>query len=144
MRKLGMVFGGFLFGSACIAVPAEESKEPAATVAEDADGNFVLYVSNQSFDMDTVDIAVSLDGTSYVEGDFFVEDQHNWYGFTFQIDEGEHNIGAVTVDGAVSMAETFEAYEERRWAVINFWYNEEDPLNPELSFFVSDEAIGFD
>ncbi len=44
--------------------------------------DLVLYVSNQSFDDEKVGLRVAVDGVTVVDGEFHVEDQHNWFSFS--------------------------------------------------------------
>jgi hypothetical protein len=59
-------------------------------VPEAEGGNFILYVSNQSFALDPVDIKVYIDGFLVVNRDFYVKGQHNWIRFQFQLGGGTH------------------------------------------------------
>ena len=40
-----------------------------------------FYVSNQSFDLDPVDIDVYVDDVKLITGDFLVEGQHSWHAY---------------------------------------------------------------
>ena len=46
--------------------------------------NLTLYISNQSFAIDPVDIKVNIDGKPAVRGDFEVGSQHSWHEFRFR------------------------------------------------------------
>ena len=101
---------------------------------------FILYVSNQSFDLDPVDIEVRLDGQLAVEGDFLVEGQHSWHTFSFDLSPGTHELRAVTLAGDSVAVETIEMAEEPRYAVLDFWFYEPGHDYPEAygpSFSVS-------
>lgn len=124
---------------------ANPSTEDSAGVAADPDGNFVLSVSNQSFEIDSVDIIVTIDGQPVIDEDFAVEDQHNWKQFTFRLDPGRHTLTARSQRGGAELERTFEVTGEH-WAVINYWYS--DGTNgtqqpKELKFDIQDEPIGF-
>ena len=74
-------------------------------------GNVTVYVSNQSFDRDTVDIRVLIDGRPAVDDDFAVLNQHNWVEFRFSLDDGRHLIYAESLDGEAILEEHFEVRE---------------------------------
>jgi hypothetical protein len=102
-----------------------------------SDSNFVLYVSNQSFEIDPVDIAVEIDGKRVVEGDFLVEGQHSWHVFKFQLEPGQHTLRVVTDVGESEHVVTIETGEETRYGVLNFWFygpSHYEPYGPGFSF----------
>lgn len=138
-----------LFAVACSssvqprAMRAEVSGCDDAHICEAA--NFSLYVSNQSFAIDPVDIEILIDGEPAVTGDFFVEGQHNWHKFHFELAPGEHTLTAKSVTGDVDLERTFEV-TDRHWAVVDFWYYPDshyEPTPPSLSFHIQDEPIYF-
>jgi hypothetical protein len=83
---------------------------------------FHVLASNQSFDIDPVDIDLYIDGKHVVTGDFEVGSQHTWVGFDFSIAPGEHTLRAVSKKGATDETATFLVNATERWAVVNFWY----------------------
>jgi hypothetical protein len=105
------------------------------------DGNLVLYVSNQSFDRDTVDIRVLIDGRPAVDDDFAVLNQHNWVEFRFSLDDGRHVIYAESLDGQAILEEHFEV-KGNRWAVVDYWCCG-DPSEPKFTFSVFAEPVAF-
>lgn len=109
----------------------DDGLEPRQLVPAATDPTFVLYVSNQSFDIDPVDIEVLLDGQRAVEGDFLVEGQHSWHTFSFELAPGAHELRAVTVGGESIAVETIEVGEEPRYGVLDFWYYEPGHDYPE-------------
>ena len=115
--------------------------DPHALIDEAPDGSFHLFVSNQSFDLDQVDITVWLDDEPWVTGDFDVESQHNWYGFDFELDSGSHTVRAESEDGDALLEEDFD-FDDEHWAVIDFWFDDNNPEGT-FTFFISDEEIGF-
>jgi hypothetical protein len=121
------------------------SDEPHQITPPPSDPTFTLYVSNQSFDLDPVDIDVEIDGALQVTGDFRVEGQHTWVKFDFDLAPGSHAITARTVAGDVVHDETF-AMDDRKWAVINFWYyaaGSPEPTPPQFSWTLLDEPPAF-
>lgn len=101
-----------------------------------------FWISNQSFDIDPVDIAVYIDDQQVVCDSFVVGDQHNWILFDVQLDPGTHELRAIGHDGQVDLIETIDVPDER-WAVLDFWfYPEEEPEH--FTFRIQDQPIGFD
>jgi hypothetical protein len=107
--------------------PSSTPRVPQKVGELDAPSNvavpFHVYVSNQSFDLDPVDVDLFVDGKKVVTGDFRVEGQHTWIEFDFTIAVGEHTIRAVTQKGNVERTETIEIPSGEHWAVVNFWYS---------------------
>jgi hypothetical protein len=102
--------------------------------------DLVLYVSNQSFDDEKVRLAVAVDGVTVVDGDFYVEDQHNWISFPLSLSQGDHEVTA-EADSGVSMSESFRVPgDETRYAVIDHW-GEDD--SADLSWSFHREPVGF-
>jgi hypothetical protein len=114
--------------------PAEER------LSESPEGDFTLYVSNQSFDIPEVDIRISIDGLVAVEDTFAVEDQHNWVEFVFDLPEGAHIIEAVSHQGDAELVRRFTVKAEH-WAVVDYWYYPDEKKH--FSFSISNEPIGF-
>lgn len=105
-------------------------------------GNLTLYVSNQSFERGDVDILVFIDGRPAVDGDFAVENQHNWIEFSFRLEDGMHTLHAESVAGEAVFEESFEM-AGKRWAVVDYWCCDSMQDEPKFSFHVSSEPIGF-
>jgi hypothetical protein len=118
-----------LFGSC----GAEEKKEPAGTA------NVVLYVSNQSFEQSSVDIAIELDGRVAVDGDFAVEDQHNWVEYRLELTPGRHTLSATSDAGGASLTRSF-VVRGSTWAVVNYWCCDD---RPHFTFDVSRTPVAF-
>jgi hypothetical protein len=104
-------------------------------------GNLVLYVSNQSFDRDNVDIRVLIDGLPAVDDDFAVLNQHNWVEFRFGLDDGRHVIYVESQDGQAILERHFEV-KGARWAVVDYWCCS-DPSEPKFTFRISAEPLAF-
>lgn len=109
------------------------------------DPTFTLLVSNQSFDLDPVDIEVKIDGRLAVTGDFVVGNQHTWVKFDFDLGAGNHTLTAKSRDGGVDLEKPF-VMNDRKWGVLNFWYyaSGPEPTPEQFSFSVSDEQPAFD
>ena len=111
-------------------------------VVEEKQANLVLYVSNQSFDDEEVRLTVEVDGFTVVDGDFHVEDQHNWIKFALRMAPGTHNVTAEAASGA-AFSEAFQVPgDEARFAVIDYWGKDDhDPR--EFSWFIQREPVAF-
>ena len=101
-----------------------------------------LYVSNQSFIHDPIDITVILDDTTIISDFFEVEGQHSFHPFYFELDKGRHTIH-IESDNGVSTTEEFEINKEM-WAVVTYWYYEDDDNDgPFFNFDIYDTPVGF-
>lgn len=120
------------------AQPTLETPEPAA---EEKPGNFTLYVSNQSFDRKTVDIAVAIDGKKVAAQNFEVKNQHNWIDFTIELAAGKHTLQAFSTAGSAQLTINFST-AGRHWAVVNYWCCGE-PDDPKFTFDLSDQPLVF-
>ena len=111
-----------------------------------ANPTFTLFVSNQSFDLDPVDIEIELDDQLAVTGNFEVGSQHSWFEFEFALASGNHEIRVTTADADTALDKPFEI-SGRKYGVVNFWYYEAgspEPTPPQFSFTVSDDRPVFD
>ena len=90
--------------------------------SEDAEGNLVIFVSNQSAERPEVDIKIEIDDSTMINGLFEKETHHNWHYYTFNIPEGEHTIKAITREGETSLIEKF-TLEEKLWIAIGYFYS---------------------
>ncbi len=109
--------------------PANRRRPVAAAVrpVDKADADLVLYVSNQSFDDEEVRLTATIDGVTVVDGDFHVEDQHNWVSFPLTLSSGGHEITAESESGA-TLRESFEVRRGKtRYAVIDHWTEDGSP-----------------
>lgn len=129
--------------AACFAEPAEPAG-PRQIPQRVEGGNFTIYVSNQSFAIDPVDIDVYVDDTLVVVGDFEVGSQHSWYDFEFALTPGTHTLRAVTRAGKAELEETFEI-AGKRYGVLDFWYYPDGETTPrQFSFDLYDQPPAFD
>lgn len=132
----------------CGVVDSPEPAPHADVTAPDAEvrivdrdeADLVLHVSNQSFDDEEVHLTVALDGVTVVDGDFHVEDQHNWVTFPLAVPAGDHEITAEADSGA-TMTESFQLpADQTRYAVVDHW-GEGD--SSELSWSFKRRPIAF-
>ena len=112
---------------------------------ENPNGNFTLYVSNQSLDIEKVDIHIMIDGQPVVYEYFKVKNQHNRKKWVLKLPEGEHTIVAETSLGEINLKQQFDV-KGKQWGVLNFWASEktvQTEEHPHFSFKISDTPIGF-
>ncbi len=115
--------------------------------AEPGPGEVKLWISNQSFTDDPIDITVLIDGQVAIDEQFEVKGQHNWISFFVRgLTPGEHSLTARSGTG-VEQQETFDVSEdEPRWMVLDYWFYPEDD-GPEggrsFTFDQFDHPVGF-
>lgn len=120
--------------------PEVTAEDAEVRVVEDEQADLVLYVSNQSFDDEEVRLTVAVDGMVVVDGDFHVEDQHNWIKFPLQMSPGDHEVTAKADSGA-ALRESFQVPGDKaRFAVIDYW-GEDD--SAELSWLFQRRPVAF-
>ena len=139
MRLLVAVLALFALAGCGGNGPDRADRDPEERLRTSSGGNFVLYVSNQSFETETVDIRVVIDGRLAVEDDFAVEDQHNWAEFRFRLAPGSHVIHAESERGGAELTRRFTV-AGKRWAVLNYWYYPGEARR--FSFDISARPIG--
>ena len=84
-------------------------------------GNFSIYVSNQSSTLDPVDINVYIDGKPAIKQEFYWLNGSNHLIFQFQLDGEEHRLSATSVNGNISKDTTFNL-TITPYSYISFWY----------------------
>ncbi len=110
-------------------------------LVEKEQADLVLYASNQSFDDEKVRLTVAVDGVTVVDGDFHVEDQHNWISFPLSLSPGVHEVTAKSDSGA-ALSESFRVPGDKsRYAVIDHW-GEDDSADLSWSFQRQPMAFG--
>lgn len=125
--------------------PAGSADDPSWDPAPAPDGNFTLYVSNQSFDIESVDIVVEVDGVRVVDDVFAVESQHNWKQYVIDLAPGTHTLTARSVEGDATFEQSFEVTGDH-WAAVDYWYVTEErgtPTPKQFIFHIQDEPIAF-
>ena len=85
------------------------------------EGNFVLSVSNQSLEVNSVDIRVEVDGQLVCGGDFESGNLHQYQRFVLALGPGTHWLRATSVVGSASLLEYFQV-TGNHWAVV--WYRD--------------------
>jgi len=104
--------------------------------------NFILTVSNQSFDIDPVDIVVMIDNKTVIDKEFLVKFQHNYQTFEFDLTPGTHTLYAESLEGKYTLKEEFTIVKEL-WASLDFEYYEDDETLPKLRLIISETELGF-
>jgi hypothetical protein len=107
--------------------PEVSATGAAVRLVDESKADLVLIVSNQSFDDEEVRLKVMIDDVTVVDGDFHVEDQHNWIYFNLRLPAGGHEVTANSDSGA-TLRESFEVPGNRpRYAVIDYWTEDDSP-----------------
>ena len=142
-------------GSDCgIWIPEYQSEAMpiSKTFIEDNNGNFILYISNQSFAVNPVDIQVFVDGKKVIDQTFDVKGkrvaQHNWIPFQFKASPGSYRLRVESKKGKALLKTTFEI-QDKNWAVIDYWNYPKvtggaGPTPPKFTFNIQDKPIGFE
>ena len=95
------------------------STEPLQDDLLDPEGSFVLNVSNQSLELDWVDITVEVDGQVVCQDDFEHGNLHEYQRFVLTLDPGEHWLTATSAEGSAVLMESFQV-TGRKWAVVSY------------------------
>ncbi|MHC4712506.1 MAG: hypothetical protein ACYTAN_04440 [Planctomycetota bacterium] len=95
----------------------------------DASGGFTLWISNQSFAIDPVDVRVEIDGELVVSDYFHVGTQHTYVPFTLALPKGKHRIRTWSVEGNAEFSMEFEI-EDHDVGVVTYWYYDESHYSP--------------
>ena len=90
-------------------------------VVDRAEADLVLIVGNQSLDEDEVRLTVSVDSVTVVDGDFHVEDQHNWIYYPLSLPPGSHEVIAESDSGATLREQFKMPRNKTRYAIIEHW-----------------------
>ena len=111
--------------------------------------NLLLYVSNQSFADDAVEIAVTIDGEQVVNDRFTVQGQHNWVTYPLNLSPGAHQVEMTSSTGVSETASLELPADGPRYATLSYWYYPPDQPGSESTprsfhFEVSDSPMGFD
>jgi len=99
-----------------------KEKKEVELLQQNKKGNFVFYVSNQSFAETPVDITVTLNGKKAVSQDFEVGNQHNWKKHTFKLAPGKYKLVAESKKGKAKFEKELEIKDKKTWAAMDYWY----------------------
>lgn len=143
MKKIGFILiviiillAGFLFLS-------DFSDYSREKLVQNKNGNFTLYVSNQSFTIPLVDIKIYIDGKIAVRRYFFVGLQHSFEKFQFALPKGQHQILVKSLLGGTRLEKGF-FIQEKHWASVFYWYYPGDESHSKsFSFEFQDHSMNF-
>ncbi len=101
-------------------MPTRPLEVPAPAV-EPRRPSLHLFVSNQSFAIPRIDLAVRIDGAVVVERILETGHQHTWHAFEIDLRPGRHRLDARTRTGRATLSSTF-SMGRQAWGVLAFWY----------------------
>ena len=122
------------------------SPTPAADirVVEEDEADLLLWVSNQSFEDDPVEVTIAIDGVAVVSEPFEVEGQHSWILFPITAPPGNRVLTATSDTGA-TLEQRFTLPEQGlRHAVVDYWYYPDDQAGRHFSWLIQKRPVGFD
>jgi hypothetical protein len=99
---------------------SRDAVEPQVMERE-ADGNFLLDVSNQSFDKPVIPIKVWIDDVLLIDNAFHVDGQHTWVTYPIRLSQGYHLIRVEAADGTESQAKLVIARGKVLYANTEYW-----------------------
>ncbi len=124
----------------------QESAKNQDRIPTEPDGNLVIYVSNQSSELSSVDMDIRIDGISAIKNNFESKNRHQWQMFTFQIAEGEHTLTIKSQIGHAILEKQI-TISDKLWIAIGYYYSEARKggvkVEPTFSFDVRDGPIHF-
>jgi hypothetical protein len=99
--------------------------------------SLTLQVSNQSFDIDPVEIEITIDGQVVVHGEFELQGeglaQHNWKHYEIQVEAGPHHLRARSTQVHVVQESEFET-PATELVTIAFWSGRGDPSGEQVHY----------
>lgn len=124
----------------------DKRTESPVPLQENPDGNFILFVTNQSLERPEVDIVVTIDGRPAVNDTFRKSDHGSRREYRFLLDPGTHVIRSMSRQGEAVMEQHVEI-RDRHWGLIAYYYSPGGRkgirINASLDFRFSDEPIYF-
>ena len=113
-EKMGIVISlyllGIFIGSGCIDPGNDLPDHP----------NFILHISNQSSEIDPVDVHVYIDEECVEDCYYHRGYSHNWSRIELTLKWGSHRICASTILGNCSLEREFDLKEDT-WAVLDHY-----------------------
>lgn len=112
----------------------------------DPQGNVVLYVTNQSFAAERVDIAIEVDGQPVFNQYFNVGSQHTYKQFILSLTPGQHLLTALSIEGRATLKTSFFVRGKRWIAGAYSYYTQAQgtPMARQLDFRVQDTPMVFE
>lgn len=117
---------------------SERSRDSSLTAVSDT--NFVLYVSNQSYEDEFIRIQVSIDGKLVIDREFFVYNQHTHVEYAFHLTKGKHKLLIRASDADVTSERQIEIVTQH-WAAVSYWHDKRTPR--QFGFDLKAEKIYF-
>lgn len=131
-------------GESVAGVTVEPGRPLGEQQSEPGPAEVKLWVSNQSFADDPVQVTVALGDLTVIDERFEVRGQHNWVAFDIKgLEPGVHKITAESDTGATLTADFTVLADEPRWLVLDYWYYPEDVEGRHFTFVESDEPVAF-
>ncbi len=127
------------------ASPSPSPSTPAAEirVVEEDEADLQLWVSNQSFEDDPVEVTIAIDGVEVVSEPFDVEGQHTWVLFPIMAPPGNHVLTATSDTGATLEQRFMLPEQGLRYAVVEYWYYTDDKAGRHFSWLIQKRPVGF-
>lgn len=131
MKKIYLITAIIIVISVVAFFKLQKNTTPAVLgeLKQDEKGNFVLHVSNQSFDVDPVDIKIFIDGNVAVDDDFFVETQHTYVSYRFSLSNGVHKLKIESKKGEATFESNINIVDKHS-GIVEYWYYPEKGSNP--------------
>lgn len=101
--------------------------------------NFSILILNQSFEIPSIDLKISIDDVEVSTDRFLTEDQHNAYYYYFNL-EGTHTINFTTEEGTEVYEEMAFEPEKNQYMIVLYWGKDEEGKEI-LEVDISDEPI---
>jgi hypothetical protein len=143
MKKYLFCFCAVLFFGVVGCGDPKVDKKAENLLAQDKNGNFVLYVSNQSFAISPVDIAIYINGDKAISSEFEVKGQHHWVRHIFSLQPGKHKLKIVSKKGEATLEKEIEV-KGKHWAAIDYWYYPKKDGKKHFTFGIQDKPIYFE
>ena len=102
-----------MFGIGLAAVAFAAGTAAAATLP------LTLYVANQSFDVNPVDIKITIDGKKVAAGTFLAGEGRSWRRYDVRLAPGRHVLRALTRKGGAALKREFDVTGPR-WAAVAY------------------------
>lgn len=143
MKKYLFYFYAVLFFGLVGCTKPKLDKKVESLLPQDKNGNFILYVSNQSFAISPVDIAIYINGNKAISSEFEVRNQHNWVKHIFSLQTGKHKLKIVSQKGEAILEKEIEV-KGKHWVAIDYWYYPKKDGKKHFSFLIQDKPIYFE
>ena len=115
----------------------------APRAASETEGNVILMVSNQCFDINPVDIKITIDDRVVVHEKFDVQGgglaQHNWQRFSLTLPPGEHDLLAKSQPGKAHLETSFTV-DQKLTITLAFWCDARPGRSSRGPYFTCDTS----